>query len=229
MKKLSLLAAPAALLLFASSAYGQSNCRVLMPSIAASYIGSCKQGLADGKGEASGVDKYTGEFKKGLPDGEGTYFWQGGDVYNGEWKKGLRNGKGEFKFTRDGRDSLLTGIWKDDKYVGKETVNPYTIGYRNNVGRVTCTKTGDDHNSVKYNFSRSGESNLFLKVNDLMMQGSSGTENISNNFVGFEDVTFPFEGNVKFNAPNLLNTAILNYEVRLTINEPGQWLVTVYY
>jgi hypothetical protein len=62
------------------------------------------------------------------------------------------------------------------------------------------------------------------------MQGSSGTENISTNFTGFENITFPFEGKVQFTSPSPLNpTIILNCELRLKINEPGSWLVTIYY
>jgi hypothetical protein len=209
---------------------GQDLCKVLMPSISSSYTGPCKQGLADGKGEAIGVDRYVGDFKKGLPDGEGTYFWQTGQIYKGRWRKGLRNGQGEYTIRLAGRDSVITGIWKDDKYIGKKELAPYVIGYRSNVGRVTCMKIGDDQNYVKYKFSRSGgESASSLTISDLIMQGSSGTENMSYNFTGFERVTFPFEGKIKFSAPNETVTAVLNCEVRLTINEPGQWQVTIFY
>ncbi len=209
--------------------FSQSSCKVLLPRIGDLYNGSCKQGLADGKGEASGIDQYKGDFKKGFPDGEGTYIWQTGETYKGDWKKGLRDGNGEFTFKAMGRDSLLAGIWKADKYVGKQMIAPYTIGYRNNVGRVICMKTGEKPNYVKYKFSRAGEASSFLAISNILLQGSSGSENITTTFTGFEDVTFPFEGKVRFNAPNSLNTSSLECELRLTINEPGTWLVTIYY
>jgi len=215
------------ILFSAQYSYGQNLCKVLMPRIADSYTGSCKGGLADGKGEAAGVDRYTGEFKKGLPDGEGTYIWQTGEVFRGMWKKGMRDGRGELAFNRD---SVLTGIWKEDKYVGKEVVAPYTIGYKNNVGRVTFQKMGDDRFYVKYKFSRSGEASSFIAITDLMLQGSSGTENISTNFTGFENITFPFEGKVQFTSPSAMNpNIILNCELRFKINEPGPWLISIYY
>jgi hypothetical protein len=230
MKRASLLAAIVTVAMFTTSTYGQNACKVLMPSIADLYSGSCKQGLADGQGEASGIDKYTGEFKKGLPDGYGTYIWHTGETYIGDWKMGMRDGKGEYISKWTGSDSVQAGIWKRDKYVGpKEVRVAYVIGYRNNIGRITCMKMGDERNYVKYKISRAGESSLFLNITDLMLQGSSGTENISTNFTGYEDIDFPFEGKVQFSAPNSLNTAVLNYEVRLTINEPGSWLVTIYY
>jgi len=229
MKKVFLLTAMMIISLLITALYGQNACKVLLPRIGDSYTGSCKKGLADGKGEASGVDKYTGEFKKGLPDGEGTYVWQTGEVYKGKWRKGMRNGNGELIIKLADRDSVLAGIWKDDSYIGEKAISPYVIGYRSNVGRVTCMKMGDERIYVKYKFSRAGETATYMTITDLLLQGSSGTENITNNFMGFENVQFPFEGKIKFNAPNALNTATLNCEVRLTINEPGPWLVTIYY
>ena len=55
--------------------HAQTNCKVLDSDIAGSYVGGCKDGLADGKGEARGRDSYVGEFKAGLPHGQGTYVW----------------------------------------------------------------------------------------------------------------------------------------------------------
>jgi hypothetical protein len=230
MKRESLFTLMAAMLLLTTTMSGQNVCKVLMPGISDSYTGSCKQGLADGKGEASGIDKYTGEFKKGLPDGYGTYIWKTGETYTGDWKMGMRDGKGEYFSKLTGSDSVQAGIWKRDKYVGpKEVAVAYMIGYRNNIGRITCMKMGDERNYIKYKFSRSGESSSFVAISDLMLQGSSGTENISSNFTGFENVTFPFEGKVQFNAPSALNTGSLACELRITINEPGPWLITIYY
>lgn len=209
--------------------YGQNNCIVLLPGISGSYTGSCKKGLADGKGEASGVDRYVGDFKKGYPDGVGTYTWQTGERYSGEWKKGKRDGEGEFISRQSGIESVLSGTWKDDQYVGKKAPSPYVIGYRNNVGRINFTKISETPLSIRYKFSRSGETSSFLSVTNLLLRGSSGTENISTSYTGYENVIFPFEGNVKFQAPNTLNTSTLGCELRFAINEPGYWLVTIYY
>jgi len=227
MKKTRLLAGVVTLSLLVNVIHAQSTCKVLIPGIGSSYTGSCKNGLADGQGEASGIDQYKGEFKKGLPDGSGTYIWQTGEIYKGEWKKGLRDGKGEYTFKVVGRDSVITGIWKGDKFVGKEAVASYLVTYRNSIGRVSCVKMGTNRNYVNYKFSRAGvvESNM----NDLVLQGTSGVETLNSSFIGFEGVTFPFVGKVRFTAPNALNTSTLNCELRLTINEPGEWVVTLYY
>jgi hypothetical protein len=229
MKTTRLFAGIVTLSLLANVIYAQSTCKVLIPRIGDTYTGSCKKGLADGQGEAFGIDQYKGDFKKGFPDGSGSYIWQTGEIYKGEWKKGLRDGKGEYTFKQMGRDSVITGIWKEDKYLGKEAVAPYVIGYRNSIGRVSCLKVGTDRNYVDYKFSRSGVSTSNISISGLIMQGSSGTESVTTNFTGCEEVTFPFEGKIKFMAPNTLNTATLNCEVRLTINEPGAWVVTIFY
>ncbi len=210
--------------LFISVIYAQDGCKVLLPRIATSYTGPCKKGLADGMGEAVGADRYKGEFKKGYPDGKGTYIWQNGETYIGEWSKGLRSGEGTYTFKYMDRDSIVAGQWRDDKFIGAVALAPYVIEYRNGVGRISCIRTGD-RPYVKYVFSRPDLYNMIL-------QGSSGQENISYNssgFTGFEQVTFPFKGNVKFDAPSALMTTVLKCELRLTINQPGAWVVNISY
>ena len=215
-----------AISLFVSVINAQNDCKVLMPAIGDSYTGSCKQGLADGLGEAFGIDRYKGKFKKGFPNGVGTYIWQSGDTYQGEWKKGRRDGDGKFTFKFKGRDSVLAGVWKEDKYLGERVLAPYVIEYQNGIGRVTCMKVGD-RPYVKFKFSRNGEE--LNNISNLLMQGSSGSESGTVSFTGFEQVTFPFKGKVIFNAPNTFQTATISCELRLIINEPGSWIVTMFY
>ena len=57
--------------------------KVLLNEISGSYKGGCRDGLAEGKGNAEGEDRYSGEFKAGLPDGKGKYTYKNGNVYNG--------------------------------------------------------------------------------------------------------------------------------------------------
>jgi hypothetical protein len=227
MKRALLISGILILSLLANNLYSQETCKVLMPQISDSYTGSCKNGLADGKGEAYGTDQYKGSFKKGLPEGEGVYIWQTGEKYEGSWKKGMREGKGSYTFLSDGKETVMTGIWNEDKYIGEKAVAPYTILFKNSITRVSCTKAGETPNYVVYKFSRAGGS--ASDINELMLTGSSGDETISQNFIGFEQVTFPFEGKIKFIAPNALRTAMMSCELRYQINEPGAWTVTIYY
>jgi hypothetical protein len=208
-------------------AEAQGTCKVLNNRINSSYTGTCKKGLADGKGEAVGVDQYKGEFKKGLPDGIGIYIWQTGEKYVGSWKKGMRDGQGSYSYKSEGQDTIITGLWKEDKYIGERELAPYVIKYRNNITRINCIRMGDQPPYVLYKFSRQGGS--ANDISGLLMQGSSGDESVTNNFTGFERVTFPFEGKVKFSAPNAFNTVTINCELQLVINQAGSWTVTIYY
>ena len=221
MKRMVLIQGIIALTLFASDILAQDECQVLLPRIAVTYNGSCKKGLADGQGEAIGIDHYIGEFRKGYPDGHGTYKWQTGEIYEGEWSGGLRNGDGRYTFSINGKDSVLVGKWKNDKYVGFASIPPYVIDYRNGIGRVSCVRTGD-RPYIRFVFSRGS-------VNGLLMTGSSGTENITTSFTGYEQVDFPFKSTLKFSAPNAWMTAMIYCELRLTINQPGAWVVTISY
>jgi hypothetical protein len=205
--------------------YGQENCRVLVPSLVGKYTGDCKDGLASGNGEATGVDFYSGEFAKGLPNGKGRYIWKDGSTYEGQWKKGLRDGNGIYVSKHAGRDSVQNGIWKEDHFVGEKRIEPYVIEYKNGIARVTCMRIGD-RPYIKYKFQQSGlEANI---VSGLLLQGSSGTERNNPEFTGFESVTFPFSGKLTFTAPNTFRTAMINCEIRFRVNEPGSWLVTIF-
>ena len=117
-------------LLFFLSAYfmaSSQTCTVLSDALKGTYEGECKKNKADGKGTAVGEDSYTGGFKNGYPDGKGNYKWKNGDTYEGEWKKGQRDGQGTMQYTdRNSKDSVLTGFWKKDKYVGRHE-KPYLV------------------------------------------------------------------------------------------------------
>jgi hypothetical protein len=219
-----------------SAAYSQNNCKVLKPEIDAKYSGGCKKGLADGSGEASGIDQYVGEFRKGLPDGTGTYTWHSGEKYEGEWKEGQMNGTGKYTKKLDGRDSVLSGIWENSKYIGEKVLPPFVIQYKSGIVRVSCVRTGDQPFYIRYKFARGGTTSENTNaMSGLLFQGSSGNESQTGKYFEFEHVNFPFEGKVQFNAPSALssptasNAVTLSYELRLIINQAGAWMVTIYY
>ena len=113
---------------------------------------------------------------------------------------------------------------------------PYVIQYMSGILRVSCVRTGDQPLYVRYRFARGGGSTENTNdISGLLLQGSSGNESQTGNFLGNENVTFPFEGKVKFTAPGLLssqnaaNAITLNYELRFVINQSGAWTVTINY
>lgn len=93
------------------------DCKVLDPNLFGVYNGDCKNGKAEGQGKSVGLHSYEGEFKAGLPDGEGIYTDEKGSVFKGQFKKGKREGYGEY-IIKNGMDSVLTGYWKKNVYVG---------------------------------------------------------------------------------------------------------------
>lgn len=120
-----------------------SGCKVKDRDIAESYIGECKNGLADGKGIARGRDVYEGFFKAGEQHGEGKYSWgeksfSAGEIYEGDWLDGARTGQGKYTFAdgsfyegeflngrhngvgkRISKDMVYEGSWLNDKRSGK--------------------------------------------------------------------------------------------------------------
>ncbi|NOY36596.1 MAG: hypothetical protein GXO83_03385 [Chlorobi bacterium] len=205
--------------------YGQEECKVLMTPVSLHYQGDCKKGLADGKGEAYGVDYYQGEFKKGWPDGQGTYKWSTGEIYKGEWKKGKRNGMGSYSFKLQGKDTTIVGKWLKDKFIGSDRrENDYVITYKNNIGRITVTRIGDG-NEVRLKFLRHGGE---VPVSNLLLYGDSGTVMNEWSFQGFDNVDFPFIAKITFSVLNDFGAASLFCELRIQINKPGHYQVYIF-
>lgn len=213
-------------LFFLSASYtiAQEGCKVLMPAIAVEYKGDCKKGLADGKGEALGVDHYVGHFKKGWPDGKGVYTWSTGEVYKGYFKKGMRNGMGTYTFKIEGKDSTLTGKWVKDKFVGNAKTVAYRVLYKNNIGRITFNRLGEGE-EIRIKFYRNGGE---VAVEGLMLIGDSGNVMTDRTFTGFDRVEFPFTAKLLFDVPNDFYTATLSCELRFRINKPGSYEVRIY-
>ena len=123
------------LLLWCGCAAAQSQaCRVLDPELQGSYVGACRDGLADGYGEVRGITQYRGEFKVGRPHGKGVKTWFGGDRYEGDFVEGRKEGTGMYAwgwrsassgqrytggFTNDRRHGYGVYEWPNgDRYAG---------------------------------------------------------------------------------------------------------------
>jgi hypothetical protein len=185
-----------------------SDCKVLQKSIADSYNGECKKGLADGYGKATGLDSYEGEFSKGLPSGKGKYFWSNGDVFEGHFKKGLKEGSGKLKYNRPSADSVLTGFWKNDNYMGLFE-NPYTILEKTSpVNRIIVRKIGNSPNDI-------------LIQGEMEMLREKGVNSRAFNGTGFDNVQFPFTADMEANHANV------PFSFKLIIFEPGRWEIVI--
>jgi hypothetical protein len=198
-----------------------TDCKVNMPSISGTYLGGCKKGLAHGKGVAQGIDRYEGDFIKGLPGGAGKYTWASGVYYEGKWKNGLREGEGKMVYP----DSVVTGIWQKNEYMGIKQIPPYVIITSMSVARSSINRSAGKLDGVKIRIMQGG--NDSFTVEDFSMVYDSGSEYRSGNYYGIENVIFPVTVKVKYRQWNQLMSAQFNVIFEFVINQPGSWDVVL--
>jgi Uncharacterized protein conserved in bacteria len=103
------------------------DCKVKVAALEGKYEGDCKKDLANGIGKATGEDSYEGSFKAGYPNGKGKYIWKNGSWFDGYFKNGVLEGEGIMHIiTSAKKDSVVTGFWKNNIYIG-EYEKPYKI------------------------------------------------------------------------------------------------------
>ena len=129
------------------------DCKVLLTTINQSYNGECKKGLANGKGEATGLHKYSGVFKNGAPNGNGIYSFSDSVYYVGSFLDGLKEGKGEMHDHRSGAaDTLIKGYWSGGEYRGKTYVT-YISDVLYKFDRVDISPTKESGNRISIEIS----------------------------------------------------------------------------
>lgn len=207
----------------------------MLPAISAKYEGPCKKGKADGEGKADGTDHYAGTFKDGFPNGQGIYRWENGDIYDGKWYRGKMDGQGTKTFKRAGKaDSVISGFWKRDSYIGKFE-SPYIIhSQTNQIARIEIQKkSGDDENTITVELSNTsggipslgvspgGAKAAITNINIMtgaysrvvnMMDGPKGTSQM------LMEVEFPFKARFKIGTQEMI----------IEIFEPGNWLINAF-
>jgi hypothetical protein len=203
----------------AHTLYAQkADCRVMIPALQGSYHGGCKNGLAHGKGTATGTDTYSGSFKNGFPHGKGTYTWARGNTYHGDWSMGMRDGVGTFTEIIDGRDSVMEGIWKEDHFVGPKPKAPKVIQQYNIVSTAfTCNGEG---NNIAISFYQNGINNE-IEWPEFVV--NSGTEYRVGKIINFRDIEFPFHCRVTYLSWNSLKTFQYNCILEFEVTQPGSW------
>jgi hypothetical protein len=205
--------------------FGQENCKVLNPSISGTYEGKCKNGLANGKGIAIGSDKYEGQFIKGLADGKGIYTWSTGESYVGEWKAGQRDGTGTYTMHVGGTDSIQSGLWANDKYMGPKPQAPNII-YKIGVDRYNIKKKNSPQNRVLIDIFQNGSRNR--GITNLNITANSGFDVTVGESVGFNEVVFPVLVRIKYTTLNKTRAATNNVSFEFELFEPGDWTIELY-
>lgn len=203
----------------------QDNCEVLLPGIDSIYNGKCKKGLAHGKGQAIGVDTYTGKFAKGLPNGRGTYVWANGDTYTGYWLAGKLNGEGILSFKLKEKDSIVDGLWENDKYLGPKPIAPKVIT-KVGVDRFSFKPSGGTKSRVLIDIFQNGTRNT--GISNFSISTSNGVETRLSNSVGYDFVQFPVVIRVSYTTMNKLKTQEYQAIFEFEISEPGDWRVEIH-
>lgn len=226
MKKLLFINALILIFIWSSSPlFAQKKCQVLVPEIDSIYSGKCKKGLAHGKGEAIGIDQYTGKFKSGYPCGRGTYKWANGDIYKGEWKDGKRDGEGILTLKLAESDSIIDGLWKDDKYMGPKPVAP-KVTTKTSIDRYNFRLSGGPQPRVLIDFYQNGMRNS--SISNLIMISTSGVETTLGQSVGFEFVQFPVTIRINYETLNKLKAEKYQAIFEFTIHDEGDWIVEIH-
>jgi hypothetical protein len=211
-------------LAFVFSGYSQKiEWSVLKKELVGSYTGELKKGLANGKGTAKGQDTYTGDFKKGLPDGVGVYTDSLGNVYTGAFRNGKKEGRGIMTLAGVKKDSIIKGYWEYDKFIGAERIDPYEITNKSGSVNPRIFSTGAG-NKVEISII-DPVTHGFLS-GTIFFTGQASPRTTSGRYY-YEDAFFPMEFNIDYSCSNKLGTAMISNTVRIKINKPGNWIITL--
>lgn len=213
--------------LFSTYVFGQnSECAVLLESISGSYSGECKKGKAHGEGKSEGKDIYAGDFKKGFPHGTGLYTWRNGKSYEGKFFQGKKHGKGQLKFYMAGKDSIMTGYWRNDEYIGLENIPLYQVVSKRNIDRISIRENKGGIPDVKITFIKNGVRHG--ELSDLRVASESGAHSYNSGEATIEHPEFPLFITINYKTPNKMKSAILDVRVEVKINFKGSWQINLY-
>lgn len=210
------------LIIFVNESYSQDSCKVLADNLKGIYSGKCKNGLAHGIGYASGIDTYIGSFKKGYPDGEGRYIWASGAKYEGKWKMGKRNGLGKYFSYENNIENIKEGIWLNDEYQGQKKIEPRIIK-EVNISSARIAKLGEGNKIIIKQFQNS----MLKYVEYDFLEASSGNKYLSGNFVGYENISFPFKCKITYYCWNTMVTVRLYCTFEFEITDPGSYEIKI--
>ena len=195
---------------------------VLKQELVGKYEGELKKGLAHGEGIAVGLDSYNGHFNKGLPDDKGIYTFHNGDVYKGEFSRGLFNGKGVLTYKKARGDSIVEGYWEAGKYAGKTQVVPYEIS--NKTGSVNpsiiCSGDGNKVEIVVFD-----PYNKYI-IPQIMAMGQFTQQTYYGRNL-FAEAVFPLTFDIRYSCTNKMRSGIIDSTIRIKINKPGNWQITL--
>ncbi len=176
----------------------QENCEVKVKELQGTYTGGCEKGKANGTGKAIGIDIYEGEFKDGYPEGKGMYTWKDGHYYIGLFKKGKMEGKGDMYYEgASGKDSVISGYWKKDKYYGEYEKQYIVIANTTRINKIDCSLTDKKGDNIYITVhQRNGSSSPAYVTNVSSISGFYYSKNnqvqTNSSLTRVQQVAFPF-------------------------------------
>lgn len=188
----------ASLLLFllALTSMAQEICEVKLTDIKGAYTGDCADSKANGKGKSIGTDEYEGDFKDGYPEGKGMYIWKDGHYFIGNFKKGKKEGKGDMYYEgAKGDDSVITGYWKKDKYVGHYENKYEVVGSTTHIGKVNFTLQNEKGDDILITVHQLRDIAITISSITILagQYNNKTTQQLSNSSItNITDVVFPF-------------------------------------
>lgn len=126
------------------------------------------------------------------------------------------------------QDTSKVAYVRDDNPKKKKkapAVKKTRVSYKRDVQRASLSKQSTEGNMVDVIVMQSGR--VLRELEDVQLMGSSGNPINSGNFIGFENMTIPFEGTLRFKSSNLMGTTMQDREVRFTIMEQGRWVLKI--
>ena len=213
-----------------------TECKVNWKNITGKYIGDCKQGLANGKGEAIGLQRYTGSFENGMPNGNGIYYYSDSLYHSGNFQDGLKEGKGETHYLRKAMpDSVVKGYWSGDEYRGKKYIT-YTFSTTQQFDLTEITPSGRSGNTVTIEIGTTsgapngarGSQGYVINLRDLISPNGCITKMTSKlasafkSYATFELLEFPCKlfGTLSNNETFELELyKAANWKIRLFVNK----------
>ena len=149
------------------------KCKVKNDSVAWIHIkGDCKDGYADGEGEAKSVDgkrQYIGMFDDGFFSDDGYYDWGNGITYRGKFLESRKNGKGTLNFpdqqeyTGEFENNLYHGDGEYTESDGSKYVGEFESGKYQGRGKYTWAN-GDVYDGT-FNMNQMSGEGVYSKAN----------------------------------------------------------------
>ncbi len=210
------------------------DCKVKLNNLVGFYKGECKNGVANGEGEAIGVDSFTGNFANGYPHGHGRYVAvKENYVYLGNFVKGKKIGKGTLTIHRANlADSIVDGYWKNDNYIGSYPY-PYRVTGKSGLVQTVIISADNQQgtdNTIVIEVTSENAGNLSITQNvrkpELknisVIEGSYTNINKvesqgTRNYYYLLNVSYPFKASLLVDQS----------QADIEINQPGSWKVYV--